>query len=325
MAKMTIAQAVNSALHYEMEKDSSVLVLGEDVGVNGGVFRITLGLSEKFGEYRSIDTPLAESSVSGVAIGLAVAGMRPVAEMQFMGFSLQGFDQIANHASRLRNRSRGRFNVPMVWRMPYGAGIHAPEHHSESIESMFVHTPGLKVVVPSTPSDAYGLMISAIRDNDPVVYIEPKKIYRAVKDEVPEGEYTVPIGKASIMQEGTDITVISWGAMMDTTRKAVKKLESEKVSVELLDLRTLSPLDKDAILESVKKTGRAVVVHEAARQVGLGAEISALITERLLEYILAPVKRVAGYDVIPPLSKLEKYTLPGEDRIIRGIKETMEF
>ncbi|MFC1555423.1 alpha-ketoacid dehydrogenase subunit beta, partial [candidate division KSB1 bacterium] len=237
----------------------------------------------------------------------------------------KSFDQIVSHAARYRNRTRGRFTVPMVLRMPYGAGINAPEHHSESIEALYTHIPGLKVVVPSTPADAKGLLISAIRDSDPVVYIEPKKIYRSVKGEIPEGDHTVPIGKARTVREGTDLTIVSWGAMVPVSEQAAKQLESENVSAELIDLRTLAPFDLDAVLTSVKKTGRLVVVHEAARTGGLGADLSSLVSERLFEYLLAPVKRVTGFDVTPPYAKLEKYTLPTAKRVLRGIKETLNF
>ncbi len=325
MVKKTLIEAINEAMFYEFEKDSSVLCLGEDVGKNGGVFRATLGLQEKFGPLRAIDMPLAESVIVGTAIGLAIDGMRPIAELQFMGFSLHGFDQLVCHAARYRNRTRGRFNVPMVLRMPYGAGVHAPEHHSESIEALYTHIPGLKVVCPSTPADAKGLLLSAIRDNDPVVYIEPKRLYRSIKAEVPEGDYTVPIGKARMVQEGTDITVISWGAMIPVCENSIKQLKSENISIELLDMRTLSPLDVEAIIKSVKKTGRLVVVQEAARFGGLGSDISAIVSEQLLEDILAPVKRVTGFDVTPAYSGLEKFTYPNAKRIVAGIKETMNF
>ncbi|MBI4159377.1 alpha-ketoacid dehydrogenase subunit beta [Candidatus Woesearchaeota archaeon] len=321
MAKLNIVEALNLALNQEMEKDDSVLVLGEDVGIDGGVFRVTEGLYKKFGKDRVIDTPLAEPGIVGTSIGLAVNGFKPVAEIQFSGFIYSAFDQIVSHAARIRNRSRGRFTCPLVVRAPYSGGIKALEHHSESMENIFVHTPGLKVVIPSTPSDAKGLLISAIRDPDPVIFYEPKRIYRAIKEEVNEKEYTIPIGKAKVAKEGSDVTLISWGAMVRECLEAAEKVEA---SCEVIDIRTLKPLDIDAIIDSVKKTGRVVIVHEAPKTSGFGAEITALINEKALLNLQAPVKRVTGFDTIFPYAKMESAYLPDE-RIEKGIREVLEF
>ena len=277
MAKRTLVDAINSGLMVEMEKDPSVIVLGEDVGKEGGVFRVTEGLQVKFGPKRVFDTPLAESGIIGVSIGMAVKGLRPVAEIQFEGFLHPAMDQIMNHAARIRNRSRGRYTCPLVIRSPWGGGIHAPEHHSESPEALFAHTPGIKVVVPSSPYDAKGLIISAIRDPDPVLFFEPKRIYRAVREEVPDGEYTVPIGKAKVIREGGDLTIISWGAMVREVLRAAETAEKEGFKAEVIDLRTISPMDEETYLESVRKTGRVVIVHEAPPTCGVGAEIIARI------------------------------------------------
>jgi pyruvate dehydrogenase E1 component beta subunit len=325
MAKRNIVEAINRGLMEEMEKDSSVMVLGEDVGKEGGVFRVTDGLQSKFGPKRAVDTPLAESGIVGVALGLAVKGFRPVAELQFMGFLPPALDQIICHISRMRNRSRGRYTCPMVIRMPYGGGIHAPEHHSESIEAMVAHIPGIKVVIPSTPHDAKGLIVSAIRDPDPVLFCEPKRIYRAIKEEVPDGEYTVPIGEASVVREGDDVTVICWGGMVREVLNAAERIKEEGVNAEVIDLRTISPLDDKTILTSVQKTGRAVIVHEAVRTCGLGAEIIARINEKALLSLDAPVERITGFDTVFPLYKLEQYYLPGPDRILRGVRKVMAF
>jgi pyruvate dehydrogenase E1 component beta subunit len=323
--KRTIAQAVRDALHDEMVEDQTVLVLGEDVGVDGGVFRATEGLVEKFGKDRVIDTPLAESAIIGMSVGLAATGFRPVAEIQFMGFVYPAINQLFSHAARLRNRSRGRLHVPMVVRMPYGGGIHPPEHHSESYESLFLNTPGIKVVVPSNPYDAKGLLVSAIRDDDPVLFMEPKRIYRAFRDPVPNGPYTVPIGPAAVPREGEDVTLIAWGAMVRVCLDAAEVLAHEEIDVEVVDLRTLHPLDRDTLLASVVKTGRAVVVHEAPRTNGFGAEISALISEHALLHLEAPVERVAGFDVVFPLAKNEHLYLPNRDRVLKAVKKTLAF
>ena len=325
MAKRTLVEAINSGLMVEMEKDPSVIVLGEDVGKEGGVFRVTEGLQVKFGPKRVFDTPLAESAIIGVSIGMAVKGLRPVAEIQFEGFLHPAMDQIMNHAARIRNRSRGHYTCPLVIRSPWGGGIHAPEHHSESPEALFAHTPGIKVVIPSSPYDAKGLIISAIRDPDPVLFFEPKRIYRAIKEEVPDGEYTVPIGKAKVIREGSDLTIISWGAMVREVLRAAETAEKEGFKAEVIDLRTISPMDDETYLESVRKTGRAVVVHEAPPTCGVGAEIIARINEKALLSMQALVVRVTGFDVVMPLFKLENHYLPTPERILRGIRKAMNF
>ncbi|WP_255169570.1 alpha-ketoacid dehydrogenase subunit beta [Natrononativus amylolyticus] len=321
---LTLVQAVRDGLHGEMERDEDVLVMGEDVGKNGGVFRATEGLYDEFGEDRVIDTPLAESGIAGTAIGMAAYGLRPVAEMQFMGFIYPAFDQIVSHAARLRTRSRGRFTCPLVVRAPYGGGIRAPEHHSESTEAMFVHQPGLTVAIPSTPYDAKGMLASAIRSPDPVIFLEPKLIYRAFREEVPNDSYEVPLGEAAVRREGSDISVFTYGAMTRPTIEAAENLEGE-IDVEVVDLRTVSPLDVDTIVESFKKTGRGAVVHEAPKTGGMGAEITATIQEEALMYQEAPIKRISGFDTPFPLYALEDYYLPEPARIETGIREAMDF
>ncbi len=323
--KLNMVQALNQAMAQEMERNERVIVMGEDVGVDGGVFRITEGLLNKFGESRVIDTPLAESAIIGTAIGMAACGLYPVAEIQFMGFVYLAYNQILAHAARLRNRSRGRYAMPLVIRMPYGAGVRALEHHSESTEAIFCHIPGLKVVVPSTPYDAKGLLISSIRDEDPVIFLEPKKLYRAGKQEVPEKEYEVPLGGAKVVREGEGLTIIAWGAMVPVAQKASEMAEKSGVFPEVIDLRTLSPIDYQTIIKSVKKTGRALIVHEAPKTCGLGAEISALINEKALLSLEAPVIRVTGYDITVPLLKSEGYYYPTPERILYSIKKIMEW
>ena len=325
MAKRNMVEAINRGLMEEMERDPSVMVLGEDVGKEGGVFRVTDGLQVKFGAERVVDTPLAESGIVGTAFGLAVKGLRPVAEIQFEGFLAPAMDQIMSHISRIRTRSRGRFTCPLVIRSPWGGGIRAPEHHSDSPEAIFAHTPGMKVVIPSTPYDAKGLIVSAIRDPDPVLFFEPKRIYRAIKEEVPDGEYTIPIGQAKVIREGNDVTVISWGAMLREVLRAAEMIDKEGVKVEVIDLRTISPMDDSTFIESVRKTGRAVIVHEAPRTCGLGAEIIARINEKALLSLAAPVERVTGFDTVVPLMKLENHYLPNPERILRGIRKVMAF
>ena len=322
---LTLVQAVQDGLHTEMERDDDVLVMGEDVGKNGGVSRATEGLYDEFGENRVIDTPLAESGIVGTAIGMAAYGMRPVPEIQFMGFIYPAFDQIVSHAARLRTRSRGRYTCPMVIRAPYGGGIRAPEHHSESTEAMFVHQPGLKVVIPSTPYDTKGLLTSAIRSPDPVLFLEPKLIYRAFREEVPAESYEVPIGEAAVRREGSDISVYTWGAMTRPTLEAAENLASEGIDAEVIDLRTVSPLDEETIVESFEKTGRAAVVHEAPKTGGLGAEITATLQEESLLYQEAPVERITGFDTPFPLYALEDYYLPESARIEDGIRNAVEF
>jgi pyruvate dehydrogenase E1 component beta subunit len=309
----------------EMERDPAVVILGEDVGREGGVFRVTDGLQARFGADRVIDTPLAESGIVGTAFGMAVKGLRPVAEIQFEGFLAPAMDQIMSHIARIRTRSRGRFTAPLVIRSPFGGGIHAPEHHSDSPEAIFIHTPGIKVVIPASPYDAKGLIKAAIRDADPVLFFEPKRIYRAIKEEVPDEDYTVPIGKAKVVREGNDVTLISWGAMVRETLRAAEMVEKEGVKAEVIDLRTLSPMDEETFLISVRKTGRAVIVQEAPRTCGLGAEISARIQETALLSLQAPVERITGFDTIVPLLKLENHYLPNPERIIRGIRKVMAF
>jgi pyruvate dehydrogenase E1 component beta subunit len=321
--KMNMVSAINLALQHEMERDESVVVMGEDVGVDGGVFRVTEGLIEKFGPDRVIDTPLSESGIVGTAIGMAMNGLRPVAEMQFMGFSYISLNQMITHAARMRNRTRGRLSVPMVLRMPYGGGVKALEHHSESTEVLYAQIPGLKVVVPSSPKQAKGLLTSSIRDPDPVVFLEPKRSYRLIKEEVSEEDYTIPIGRARLVQEGDDVTVVGWGAMLPLIETATKKLKD--ISAEIIDLRTVSPMDTGTILESVKKTGRAVVVQEAPRSFGVGAEISARIMEKAVLNLEAPVERVAAPDITVPLPRSEDYYYINPDRIMRGIVKVMEF
>jgi len=321
---LTLVQAVRDGLHGEMSRDERVLVMGEDVGQNGGVFRATQGLHDEFGDARVIDTPLAESGIVGTAIGMASQGLRPVPEIQFLGFMYPAFDQIVSHAARLRTRSRGRFSCPLVVRAPYGGGIRAPEHHSESKEAFFVHEPGLKVVAPSTPYDAKGLLASAIRDPDPVIFLEPKLIYRAFRDPVPDETYTVPLGEAAVRREGSDISAFTWGAMTRPTMEAAENLEGE-IDVEVVDLRTLSPMDEETLVHSFEKTGRAVVVHEAPQTGGLAGEITATIQEQALLYQEAPIGRVTGFDTPFPLYALEDYYLPNAIRVEEGIRETMEF
>lgn len=325
LATMNMVKALNLALLEEMERDPTVVLLGEDVGVDGGVFRVTEGLQSRFGPERVLDTPLAESGIVGVSIGMAMNGLKPVAEMQFMGFSYLALNQIICHAARMRNRSRGRLSVPMVVRMPYGAGVKALEHHSESTEALYVHIPGLKVVVPATPSEAKGLLTSSIRDPDPVVFLEPTRNYRLIKEEVAEGEYTIPLGMARVVQEGSDVTVVGWGAMMPHIQDAIKKVQTDKISVELIDLRTLSPMDFAAIIGSIKKTGRGVVVHEAPKTAGLGAEIVARINEEALLSLEAPVERVTAPDITVPLPMGETYYYPSVDRIAAAIRRVAAF
>ena len=322
MANLTLVQAINLALIQEMEADPRVLILGEDVGKNGGVFRVTEGLWQRFGPDRVVDSPLAESGIIGTAIGLAMAGLRPVPEIQFEGFLGPAYDQICTHAARMRTRTRGALTVPLTIRVPVGGGIHAPELHSDSPEAIYAHTPGLKVVMPSSPYDAKGLLISAIRDPDPVIYFEPKRIYRAFREEVPEDEYTIPIGPARIVTEGDDMTMVSWGASVIQCMQAIEK--SGK-SIELIDLRTISPMDTDTIIASVKKTGRAIIVHEAPLTAGLGAEVASRIMEHCFLHLEAPIQRVTGFDTIMPYYKLELEYLPDAPRIGKAIEELAAY
>ena len=320
---LTMVGALNLALKQEMARDSSVLCFGEDVGLEGGVFRVTEGLQKLYGPNRCFDTPLAESGIIGTAIGLAVNGMKPVCEIQFSGFMFEAYPQLMNHAARMRNRSRGRFTVPMVLRTPSCGGIHALEHHSESEEAIFVHTPGLKVVIPSTPFDAKGLLVASIRDPDPVIFMEPKRIYRAFKQEVPEEDYYIPLGKAAVIQGGSNITLIAWGAMVRECQKASIEAQKLGISCEIIDLRTISPWDKETVIKSVQKTGRALIAHEAPHTLGMGAEISATLHENLFHSLKAPVERVTGFDSIMPLLKGEDLYLVDQFRILQGIKKVM--
>ncbi|MGV8074730.1 MAG: alpha-ketoacid dehydrogenase subunit beta [Syntrophobacteraceae bacterium] len=325
MAKMTMVQALNLAMRQEMEKDDRVIVLGEDVGVDGGVFRVTDGLIEKFGPERVIDTPLAESGIAGFSIGMAIYGLRPVCEMQFSGFSYFALHQMESHAARYRGRTLGRYHVPMVLRCPYGGGVRALEHHSESREAYWAHTPGLKMVIPSTPRNARALLVSAIRDPDPVVFYEPKAVYRAFREEVPEEEETIPIGRSQIAREGKDITLISYGATMRPTLEAAEELQAkEGIEAEVIDLLTISPLDDELFTKSAQKTGRVVVVHEAPRSFGPGAEIIAHLVEKSFYYLEAPIRRVTGFDVVMPLYQREMEYLPGVQRIMHAVRETLD-
>jgi pyruvate dehydrogenase E1 component beta subunit len=324
MAELNMAQAVNDALDVALGRDDRVLLMGEDVGRTGGVFRVSDGLQERYGPDRVIDTPVAESGIVGVSYGMAVAGMRPVAEIQFMGFAYPAFDQIISHVGRMRHRSRGRYTVPLVIRMPYGGGIGAAEHHSESTESIFVHVPGVKVVVPSGPADAKGLLLAAIADPDPVVFLEPIRMYRAVREEVPTGHYTLPLGRSRVVRSGSDVTLISYGAMLRDTERAAAALAERGVSAEVLDLRTLSPLDADGVVASVERTGRAVVVVEGHRTLSMASEVAALIGERALYSLLAPVERVTGWDVPVPLKRTEQYHIPDVPRIVTAAQRTLE-
>lgn len=324
MPDISLVEAVTQALAYELAHDKNVIVFGEDVGKNGGVFRATLGLQERFGEQRVFDTPLAESMIAGLAVGMSLQGLKPVAEFQFMGFIYPAMNQIISHAARMRNRTRGRLHCPLVFRAPFGGGIRAPEHHSESTEALFAHIPGLQVVIPSSPKRAYGLLLAAIRDPDPVIFLEPKRIYRLVKQPVEDNGEALPLGKCFILQEGQDVSLISWGASIHETLQAAKQLAEEGVSCEVIDVATIKPLDIETILSSVEKTGRCVIVHEAAKTCGMGAEISALLMENALGSLQAPVVRVTGYDIVMPYFQLEKYYLPSIARIKNSVMTIME-
>lgn len=317
MTVLTMSQAINASLVAAMNDLEDVVVMGEDVGATGGVFRVTDRLVERFGSDRVIDTPVAESAIAGVGLGMAIAGLRPVLEMQFMGFSYPAFDQVINHIARIRNRSRHRFTAPLVIRIPYGGGIGAAEHHSESAEAIYAHVPGLKVVVPSRPTDAAGLLRSAIEDPDPVIFLEPIRLYRSVKEEVPDGIVRTPIGSASVETRGGDVTLIGWGAMMKEVRGAAALLASEhRIEAEVIDVRTLVPLDIETLAGSVASTGRCVVVHEAPRTAGFGAEIAAQIGEQCLYELEAPVKRITGWDTVFPLKRSEHHYLPSVRRVV---------
>jgi len=322
---MTMVQAVNRALAGEMERDGRVVVFGEDVGRDGGVFRATEGLFDKFGPERVMDTPLAESAAIGAALGMAALGLRPVPEIQFMGFIYPAFNQIISHVARMRNRTRGRFTAPLTIRTPYGGGVRALEHHSESTEALFCHIPGLTVVVPSNPYDAKGLLAASIRSDDPVLFLEPTRLYRAEKQDVPEAPYEVPLRRAAVVREGRDVTIVAWGAMVPVAREAASAAESGGVGVEIIDLRTLSPMDRETVLASVRKTGRALVLHEAPKTCGLGAEIAATIGESALLSLKAPVVRVTAPDITVPLQKSEDLYYPNAERVQRAIRTLMEY
>jgi pyruvate dehydrogenase E1 component beta subunit len=324
MAEVTMIDALTMAMAWELEHDPRVLILGEDVGVNGGVFRATAGLQKRFGADRVHDTPLAEGMIAGVSIGLAVQGMRPVAEIQFMGFIYPTVDQMISHAGRMRNRTRGRLSCPMVLRAPYGGGIHAPEHHSESTEAFFAHMPGIRVVIPSSPARAYGLLLAAIRNPDPVVFLEPKRIYRLNKQNVDDNGKELPLDVCYILREGSDITLVTWGAMTYETLKAADQLAKSGLSCEVIDLATISPIDYETILESVEKTGRLVIVHEAARTAGVGAEIAAIVAEKGMYDLRGPIRRVTGYDVVMPLFRREMDYMPSVVKITDTIRESLD-
>lgn len=325
MSAITLVEAVTQALGYELAHDENVVLLGEDIGVNGGVFRATVGLLEKFGSDRVIDTPLAENMIAGLCVGMSAQGLKPVAEFQFMGFIYPAIDHVLSHAGRMRNRTRGRLHCPIVYRAPYGGGIHAPEHHSESTEALFAHIPGIRVVIPSSPARAYGLLLAAIRDPDPVVFLEPKRIYRLVKQEVEDNGQALPLDKAFINREGSDVTLISWGAMMHETTQAATQLAQQNIQAEIIDLATIKPIDTNTIIDSVEKTGRCVIIHEAARTGGVGAEIAAQIAEYALDSLQAPIQRVTGYDTVMPYFQLEHDYLPSVARIINAVKTVMEY
>ncbi|SEQ88979.1 alpha-ketoacid dehydrogenase subunit beta [Piscibacillus halophilus] len=322
---LTMVQAINDGLKTMLEEDDTTILLGEDIGKNGGVFRATEGLQEQFGEDRVVDTPLSESGIVGTSVGLAVNGFKPVAEMQFMGFIYPAYDQIMTHVSRLRMKTMGHYSVPMVIRAPYGAGIRAPEIHSDSAEALFTHMPGIKVVCPSTPYDAKGLLIAAIEDPDPVLFMEPMRSYRAQREEVPEGKYTVEIGKGEKLQEGTDVTLIAWGAMIPVAKQAAKQVEQKEISCEILDLKTLYPLDRDLIAESVQKTGRAIIIHEAHATGGLGNDLISEINDTSFLYLRSPIERVTGFDVPVPFFALEDHYLPTPQRVLQSIEKAVHF
>jgi pyruvate dehydrogenase E1 component beta subunit len=325
MSAITLIEAVNQALSYELEHDQDVLVFGQDVGGNGGVFRATEGLQKRFGFERIRDTPLAENMIVGLAVGMAAQGLKPVAEIQFMDFICAGIDQILSHGSRLRNRTRGRLTCPMVIRTPSGGGIRAPEHHSDSMEAIFSTIPGLRVVIPSSPSRAYGLLLASIRDPDPIIFMEPKRIYRMVKEEVPDNGEALPLDVCFVLREGKDITLVSWGAMVHETLQVADKLALEGIEAEVIDVATIKPLDMDTILQSVEKTGRCVIIQEANPTCSVSSEISAQLAERGLTSLMAPVKRVTGYDTVMPLYRLEKLYIPSEQKIMNTVKEVLEY
>lgn len=325
MNEWTMIDAINHALAHQMRENDNIVILGEDVGANGGVFRATENLQEEFGETRVCDTPLAESAIVGMSIGMASQGLLPIVEIQFMGFIYPAIDQILNHAARLRNRTRGRLSCPMVIRAPFGGGIHAPEHHSESTEAIFAHIPGLRVVIPSSPSRAYGLLISAIQDPDPVIFLEPKRIYRDGKQAIEDNGQPLPLDTCFVIREGIDVTLISWGAMLKETLTAAEQLTQLGIDAEVIDVATIKPLDINSIIDSVKKTGRCIIIHEAAKTGGVGAEIAAQLAEKSITSLLAPIQRVTGYDTVMPMFKNEHFYMPNVERIIRSATQAMEY
>ena len=324
MPKITMIEAIAMAQAWELEHDPSVVVLGEDVGRSGGVFRATAGLQERFGAERVQDTPLAENMIAGMCVGMAAQGMKPVAEIQFMGFLYPAIDQIVNHMSRMRHRTRGRLSCPVVMRMPHGGGIHAPEHHSEAVESMIAHVPGIRVVCPSSPARAYGLLLASIRDPDPVLFLEPTRIYRYVKQDIADDGEALPLDTCYVLREGEDVTIVTWGAMTVEVLQAAEQLAAQGIGAEVIDLATISPIDSATILESVARTGRLVIVHEAARNCAVGAEIAAIVAEEGLFDLVAPIKRVTGYDTVMPLYRLENEFIPSIPRIVDAVKATLE-
>ncbi len=325
MADITLIEAINAALAYEMRADREVVVLGEDVGADGGVFRATVNLLKEFGPERVMDTPLAESMIAGLSVGMAVRGMKPVAEFQFMGFIYPAIDQIINHAARLRNRTRGRLSCPLVFRTPFGAGIHAPEHHSESTEAIFAHVPGLRVVVPSSPARAYGLLLASIRNPDPVIFLEPSRLYRYAKQTVNDDGKALPLDVCFTLRTGHDVSLITWGAMVKESLSVAHRLAAEGIEVEVIDVATIKPLDINTIIQSVEKTGRCVVVHEAPLSNGVGADIVAQVVEKAMFSLKAPPERVTGFDTIVPYARMEEYYIPTEERITAAVRRVMEY
>ncbi|NLY25550.1 MAG: alpha-ketoacid dehydrogenase subunit beta [Bacteroidales bacterium] len=325
MSVMTMVKAINNALDIKLNEDKNIVIYGEDVGVEGGVFRVTEGLQKKYGVERVFDSPLAESAIVGTALGMAVSGLRPIVELQFEGFTFPAFNQILSNVARIQNRSRGKYGAPMVIRFPYGGGVNALEHHSDSPEALFAHIPGLKVVIPSTPHDAKGMMIAAIESNDPVIFMEPKRIYRAIKQEVSDEKFTIPLGKARVVQEGSDVTVVAFGAMIRECQKAITMAEESGISVELIDLRSIYPIDRETIRESVRKTGRMIVVAEAHNSFSVGSELIAITNEEAFLYLEAPPKRVMGYDTVVPLAQGEKYYIISPERIFYEIEKSVHF
>lgn len=325
MSVMTMVKAINNALDVKLREDENIVLYGEDVGVEGGVFRVTEGLQKKYGAERVFDSPLAESGIVGTALGMAVSGLRPVVELQFEGFTFPAFNQILSNVARIQNRSRGKYKAPMVIRFPYGGGVNALEHHSDSPEALFAHIPGLKVVIPSTPHDAKGMMIAALESNDPIIFMEPKRIYRAIKQEVPDEKYTLPLDKARVIQEGSDITLVAFGAMIRECQKAIVMAEEAGISVELVDLRSIYPIDRETIRTSVRKTGRMIVVAEAHASFSVGSELIAIANEEAFLYLEAPPRRVGGFDTIVPLAQGEPYYIISPDRIFYEIEKTIHF